>query len=37
MAGVAVMRRRPTSEIGRRLTAFVLQAPLLGGEMKIHA
>src|SRR6266478_5655690 len=31
------MRRRPASEIGRQLTAFVLQALLLGGEMKIHA
>jgi hypothetical protein len=37
MAGVAVMRRRPASKIGRQLTAFVLQALLLGGEMKIHA
>jgi hypothetical protein len=37
VAGVAVMRRRPASEIGRQLTAFVLQALLPGGEMKIHA
>jgi hypothetical protein len=37
VAGVAVMRCRPASEIGRQLTAFVLQALLPGGEMKIHA
>jgi hypothetical protein len=36
MAGVAVMYRRPRSKIGRKLSAFVLQALLLGGELKIQ-
>jgi hypothetical protein len=37
MAGVAVMRRRAGREIGRQLAALVLQAPLLGAELKVHA
>jgi hypothetical protein len=37
MAGVAVMCCRPLSEIGRQLTTSVLQALLIGGELKIHA
>jgi hypothetical protein len=31
------MCRRPGGEIGRQLAAFMLQAPLLGGELEIHA
>jgi hypothetical protein len=37
VAGVAVMCGRPPSEIGRQLTTSVLQALLIGGELKIHA
>jgi hypothetical protein len=37
VAGVALMCRRPGGEIGRQLAAFMLQAPLLGGELEIHA
>jgi len=37
MAGVAVMRCRTGREIGGQLAALVLQASLLGAELKIHA
>src|SRR4051794_40682453 len=37
MAGVAIVRRRPGTEIEGQLAALVLQALLLGGELKIHA
>ena len=37
VAGIAVMQPRPTGEIGRQLATFVLQALLLGGELKIHS
>jgi hypothetical protein len=34
MAGVAVVRRRAGSKIGRQFSALVLQALLLGGGMR---
>jgi hypothetical protein len=37
MAGVAVMRCRAGREIGGQLAALLLQASLLGAELKIHA
>jgi hypothetical protein len=37
MAGISVVCRRAGSEISRQLSAFVLQALLLGGELKIQA
>jgi len=37
MARVAVVRRRARSEIDRQLSAFVPQALLFGGELKIQA